>query len=181
MLTGDRELAQDLVQDVLVKAHGQWRRVSAADHPDRYVRTMLTRAFLSWRRRWAVRRIGLDPAGEVDGEPARDHAAGVVDRDDVWRRLARLPRQQRAVLASPARSRTTRPKLPIPGPCSRTCTRGWPGAAVRSPSWPPRPRSSRSPSAHPCWSTSNARRPSRRPALSVAELCKIADGVRLPG
>jgi DNA-directed RNA polymerase specialized sigma24 family protein len=27
MLTGDRELAQDLVQDVLVKAHGQWDRV----------------------------------------------------------------------------------------------------------------------------------------------------------
>ena len=98
MLTGDRELAQDLVQDVMVKAYGQWRRVSAADHPDRYVHTMLTRAFLSWRRRWAVRRIGLDPTGEVAGEPVRDPATGVVDRVDVWRRLATLPRQQRAVL-----------------------------------------------------------------------------------
>jgi RNA polymerase sigma-70 factor (sigma-E family) len=99
MLTGDRDLAQDLVQDVLVKVHGQWRRVSGAEHPDRYVRTMVTRQFLSWRRRWAVRRIVLDPRGDPPDRPVGDHAAGVVDHDDVWRRLATLPRQQRAVLA----------------------------------------------------------------------------------
>ncbi|MEN3361075.1 MAG: hypothetical protein V7637_5057, partial [Mycobacteriales bacterium] len=32
MLTGEPDLAQDLVQDVMVKAHSQWRRVAAADH-----------------------------------------------------------------------------------------------------------------------------------------------------
>ena len=47
--------------------------MSAADHPDRYVRAMVTRAFLSWRRRWAVRTIVLAVDGTPDGEPTRDH------------------------------------------------------------------------------------------------------------
>lgn len=98
LLTGDRELAQDLVQDVMVSAHRHWARVTAADHPDRYVHTMVTRAYLSWRRRWAVRRIGLTVDGDPPAATVGDPAAGVVDRDDVWRRLAGLPRQQRAVL-----------------------------------------------------------------------------------
>jgi len=97
MLTGDRELAQDLVQDVMIKAHSHWRRIGAADHPRLYVKTMLTRTFISWRRRWAVRNITLSD-DSVDGEPEVDHALSIVDRDDVWQRLATLPRQQRAVL-----------------------------------------------------------------------------------
>jgi hypothetical protein len=89
ILTGDRELAQDLVQDVMVKAHSYWRRVEAADHPRLYVKTMLTRAFVSWRRRWAVRNIVLSD-DDVDGEPTRDHALSIVDRADVWQRLATM-------------------------------------------------------------------------------------------
>ena len=94
MLTGDRELAQDLVQDVLVTAHRQWHRVSAAAHPERYVHTMVTRAFLSWRRRGPGRASGRPATGTPDGEPTRDHAGAVVDRDDVWRRLAGRPLPQ---------------------------------------------------------------------------------------
>jgi DNA-directed RNA polymerase specialized sigma24 family protein len=37
MLTGDRELAADLVQDVLVKVYRQWPRVGGADRPDWYL------------------------------------------------------------------------------------------------------------------------------------------------
>jgi len=98
MLTGDRELAQDLVQDVMVKAHAQWERVGAADEPRLYVRTMVTRAHLSWHRRWSVRSIRLADDGTLDGEPVRDHAGRIADRDDVWHRLGTLPRKQRAVL-----------------------------------------------------------------------------------
>jgi hypothetical protein len=42
----------------------RWRRVAAADHPDRYVKTMVTRTFSNWRRRWAVRNVVLSPSGE---------------------------------------------------------------------------------------------------------------------
>jgi RNA polymerase sigma-70 factor (sigma-E family) len=130
MLTGDRELAQDLVQDVLVKAHRQWRRVSAADHPDRYVHTMLTRAFLSWRRRWAVRSIGLTATGTLDGQPTRDHAGTVVDRDDVWRRLATLPRQQRAVLVLRYYERLSDPEIATALGCSAGTVRGYASRAL---------------------------------------------------
>src|SRR5207237_5729177 len=55
MLTGDRELAQDVVQDVLARAQVRWRRISSIDSPDAYVRQMVLNEYLSWRRRWAVR------------------------------------------------------------------------------------------------------------------------------
>ncbi len=94
MLTGDRELAQDLVQDVMVKAHRNWARVSAAEHPDRYATAMVTNAYLSWRRRWTVRHIfatGTVPDVAVhDGEP--------TEHTEIWHRLATLPQRQRAAL-----------------------------------------------------------------------------------
>jgi RNA polymerase sigma-70 factor (sigma-E family) len=97
MLTGERDLAQDLVQDVLVKAHGEWARVSAAQHPERYITRMLTHAFLSWRRRWSVRHIFA--TAELDERlVADDHTSQHAERDDLWRRLGKLPPRQRAVL-----------------------------------------------------------------------------------
>ena len=68
MLTGERELAADLVQDVMVKAHRLWSRVSAATHPDRYVMHMVTNQYLSWRRRWTVR--NNVPIGESPDVPS---------------------------------------------------------------------------------------------------------------
>ena len=96
MLTGERELAGDLVQDVLVKLYRRWSRISAADDPDRYVMRMVTNGYLSWRRSKPARLIAV---GEVPDEVrpddfASDHAL----REDMWQRLARLPRRQRAVL-----------------------------------------------------------------------------------
>lgn len=129
MLTGDRDLAQDLVQDVMVKAHAHWRRVSAADHPRLYVKTMLTRAFISWRRRWAVRNVVLsdDP---VDGEPERDPATSIADRDDVWQRLATLPRQQRAVLVLRYYEGLTDPEIATMLGCSASTVRGYASRAL---------------------------------------------------
>jgi RNA polymerase sigma-70 factor (sigma-E family) len=101
-LTGDRDLAQDVVQDALAKAQTNWRRVERANSPDAYVRQIVLNEYLSWRRRWSVRNIRV--AGDhmidlVDRRAAtRDHADAVVDGDDLWARLATLPRKQRAVL-----------------------------------------------------------------------------------
>jgi RNA polymerase sigma-70 factor (sigma-E family) len=130
MLTGETELAQDLVQDVLVKVHTQWRRVAAADHPRLYVKTMVTRAFLSWRRRWAVRHVVLVPDGQPVGEPIRDHALSLVDRDDVWRRLARLPARQRAVLVLRYYERLTDQEIAAMLGCSAGTIRGYASRAL---------------------------------------------------
>jgi RNA polymerase sigma-70 factor (sigma-E family) len=96
MLTGEREQAADLVQDVLVKAYRRWSQISDTDHPDRYVWRMVTNSYLSWRHSKAARLVA---AGEVpdEGRPddfTSDHAL----REDMWQRLARLPRRQRAVV-----------------------------------------------------------------------------------
>jgi RNA polymerase sigma-70 factor (sigma-E family) len=102
VLTGDRYLAQDIVQEVLARAQVRWRRISAADSPEAYVRRMVLNEYLSWRRSWAARKV--HPVGErlVDIDDARggvhDHAQGVVEADELWARLAMLGRKQRAVL-----------------------------------------------------------------------------------
>jgi RNA polymerase sigma-70 factor (sigma-E family) len=102
VLTGDRDLAQDIVQEVLARAQVRWRRISEADSPEAYVRRMVLNEYLSWRRTWAVRNVHAVGERLIDLDDARggvrDHAQGVVDADDLWNRLAVLGRKQRAVL-----------------------------------------------------------------------------------
>jgi RNA polymerase sigma-70 factor (sigma-E family) len=94
VLTGDREQARDLVQDVLTRAYAKWSRIERADRPDAYVHRMVTNAFLNTRRRRSPRLVPL----------TRRHAEELPDRpapepdDDLRTRVWALPRQQRAVL-----------------------------------------------------------------------------------
>ncbi|MFI5936461.1 SigE family RNA polymerase sigma factor [Actinoplanes sp. NPDC051494] len=102
VLTGDRELAQDVVQEVLARAQIRWRKISDADSPEAYVRRMVLNEYLSWRRSWAARNIHavgerLADLDDLRGG-VRDHADHVVEADALWNRLATLPRKQRAVL-----------------------------------------------------------------------------------
>ena len=90
VLSRDPDLAQDLVQDALVKAHGRWSRIDAHDA---YVRKAIVNDFLSWKRRRASRDVVTDTLPETAA-----WSAGPEDRDAMWRVLAELPRQQRAVL-----------------------------------------------------------------------------------
>lgn len=100
VLTGDPHLASDVVQEVMVRAHGRWSRIRGADRPELYVKRMVTNEYLSWRRRWHVRTVVpvADDALHARAPSAADPAQQVVDRDAVWARLAGLPRRQRAVL-----------------------------------------------------------------------------------
>lgn len=104
VLTGDRELAADVVQEAMVRAHQHWPRVQAAERPDLYVKRMVTNEFLSWRRRWHVRHIAStsDETLHARAPQLPDHADAVAnritDRDALWDRLAALPRRQRALV-----------------------------------------------------------------------------------
>ena len=96
VLCGSRELGEDVLHDVLLRAHQRWSTVGATKSPYAYVRTMLVHEHLAWRRKWG-RQI---PVAElIDSRTVPDHAANVVDRDEVRRRLAGLPPRQRAVVA----------------------------------------------------------------------------------
>jgi RNA polymerase sigma-70 factor (sigma-E family) len=90
LLTGDREQARDIVQDVLTRVLVKWDRISRFEEPYAYVRRMVTNEHLSWRRRRRLRTVPLD----VDPPIATAEPSG----DEMWQLLATLPRQQRAVM-----------------------------------------------------------------------------------
>jgi len=100
MLAGSREVAEDVVQDALVKAHAKWKRISALDRPDLYVRRIVTNEFMSLRRRRQISTVSLDPdfAEALASDRAPSHEETCADREALWAELARLPRQGRAVL-----------------------------------------------------------------------------------
>lgn len=97
MLTGDPYTAQDLVQETMIRVHVRWRRIARTDLPERYVRKMLTHAYVDLRRGSWLRRVVLR---EEPAEPPAvpDPAEGTAARDEMWHRLATLPRQQRAAV-----------------------------------------------------------------------------------
>lgn len=92
-LTGDRGLAEDFVQEALVKAHRRFDEI-VVEHPEAYVRRIIVTTYLSWHRR----RSSGELPGLVPDRPVADASELVLQRDLVWRVLAELPRRQRAVL-----------------------------------------------------------------------------------
>ncbi|MFD7024437.1 RNA polymerase sigma factor [Promicromonospora sukumoe] len=100
VLVGDQHTAADLVQEVLLRAHQRWHRITLTDRPDLYLRRMVTNEHLSWRRRWHVRMIRptADDALVDHAGAGGDHAENLAQRDAMWRRLAQLPPRQRTVL-----------------------------------------------------------------------------------
>jgi RNA polymerase sigma-70 factor (sigma-E family) len=98
-LAGDRDLAQDVVQDALVRAHARWRRIGQMARPEHYVKRMVTTEYLSWRRRHARRSAALARWGtEIAPRRVADHAVEAAERSALSQHLARLPARQRAVL-----------------------------------------------------------------------------------
>jgi len=94
LLCGDWHTADALVSTALVKLLRHWRRVSAMDNVDAYVRRMLLRAWLDERRRPWRREYARAQVPETAARPGYD----VADRMAVLALLAELPPRRRAVL-----------------------------------------------------------------------------------
>jgi len=88
LLTGHRDVAEDLVQEAFARLHRRWDEVEV---PAGYVRTVLARLCADWRRRAAL-------AGEHERWLASGPAVPDPDVDETWALLDRLPADQRAVL-----------------------------------------------------------------------------------
>jgi RNA polymerase sigma-70 factor (sigma-E family) len=97
VLTADRALAEDVVQEVLIRASGRWDQLDRLDHPELYVRKMILNEYLSWRRR-SWRLLPRGSASEVDDRVTPDHAGQYAEREALLTELGKLPRRQRAVL-----------------------------------------------------------------------------------
>jgi RNA polymerase sigma-70 factor (sigma-E family) len=97
VLTGDRSLAEDVVQEVLIRANGRWQAIASLDRPEAYVRKMIVNEYLSWRRR-SWRTVPSGAGTDMDGPLTPDPAADYAERDALLAELAKLPRRQRTVL-----------------------------------------------------------------------------------
>jgi len=99
ILTGDPHQAEDVVQEVLVRASRRWRAISRMDAPEAYLKRMITNEYLSWRRRRSSTEVatGHDVLASLAGASA-DHATACDDLDALRAGVALLPRKQRAAL-----------------------------------------------------------------------------------
>ncbi|MEU8820006.1 SigE family RNA polymerase sigma factor [Actinoplanes sp. NPDC048796] len=95
LLCGDWHLADDLVSTALLKLLRHWRRVSAMEDPDSYMRRVLLRCLLDERRRPWRREVSWDRLPE---SPRTDTGVPAVERAEIVAALAKLPPRRRAVL-----------------------------------------------------------------------------------
>lgn len=100
LLTGEWQAGQDLLQASLLRLYRAWPRLDASANPDAYLRRIIVNTRRSW---WQVRWRREAPAPLAPDEApgpgsVADFAEQYVLGDLVRQALARLPRQQRAVL-----------------------------------------------------------------------------------
>lgn len=95
LMVGDVGLAEDLVQEALIKTYVAWPRLRETAAADAYVRRVITTTAISWfrRRRWTER-----PANRTTDAPVPEPADGVAERIWLWQHLLRLPVRQRVAI-----------------------------------------------------------------------------------
>jgi RNA polymerase sigma-70 factor (sigma-E family) len=93
VLSGDRQLAEDLVQDCLLALHRRFGETLPVDEPVAYARRVIVNGQVSRRRRLAASEVVTDVVPEVGVD-----GADVSEQDAAWRLLAALPKRQRTVL-----------------------------------------------------------------------------------
>ena len=98
LLTGDQQLAEDLVQTALARCSLRWARIVAKGDPEPYVRTVLYREHVSWWRRRKVAEVLVDDLPEPRQRHSGDFTDEVVTADSMRVALLQLPPRQRAVL-----------------------------------------------------------------------------------
>ena len=96
LLTGSRNLAEDLVQTALYRTWSHWNQVRDTNAREAYVRKAMLNTYLSWRRRAWVGEAPTEDVGQQGWSTTGTESAEV--RMDVLAALSRLPRRQRAVI-----------------------------------------------------------------------------------
>ncbi|GAA4937891.1 SigE family RNA polymerase sigma factor [Actinoplanes utahensis] len=96
LLTGDQQLAEDLVQSALSRTHQAWKRLADPANAESYARRTMYHLQVSW---WRRRRVAeVIPERLPDRPGPDDHAAAVSLRLTLRDALSRLTTRQRAVL-----------------------------------------------------------------------------------
>jgi RNA polymerase sigma-70 factor (sigma-E family) len=96
LMTGDAHLAEDLLQNTMGKVYKAWPRVSRADHPRSYARTILANEVSSWWRKRSSFELPMESRPDDTTTPGHDDR--IVQADLVWQALRMLTARQRAVV-----------------------------------------------------------------------------------
>jgi RNA polymerase sigma-70 factor (sigma-E family) len=95
LVIGDYQLAEDLLQESLVKVYVAWPRLHEQGSAEAYTRRIIVTTAISWRRR----RSFHEPAtGELPDRAAADETDGIMAHDELWTHLHLLPPRQRAAV-----------------------------------------------------------------------------------
>ncbi|GAA1867564.1 SigE family RNA polymerase sigma factor [Asanoa iriomotensis] len=96
LLTGDQHLAEDLVQNALIRTHRSWRSLHHSGNAEAYTRKIMYHLQVAWWRRGKVME---SLAADVPEAPrGGDHAHATTVRLTLRAALLRLTNRQRAVL-----------------------------------------------------------------------------------
>ncbi|MFD0555444.1 RNA polymerase sigma-70 factor (sigma-E family) [Stackebrandtia endophytica] len=96
LLTGDQQLAEDLVQSALARTYRAWKRVERLGNAEAYTRRAMYHLQVSFWRRRRVREVYRETLPEASVDPG---TAEVPARRDALRHaLGQLTNRQRAVL-----------------------------------------------------------------------------------
>ena len=93
LMTGDREEAEEVMQDAFLRVWERWGKVAAMDDPTGY---LFRTAMNLWRKR--LRRAALSVRRAVLFSPSEDGLAAVEDREIVFAALRQLRPKERAAI-----------------------------------------------------------------------------------
>jgi RNA polymerase sigma-70 factor (sigma-E family) len=95
LVVGDHQLAQDLLQEALVKAYAAWPKLRDPSKAEAYVRRTIVTTATSWRRRRSFHERPVEKIPETSSDDATEQLAV---QDALWDELRSLPPRQRAAL-----------------------------------------------------------------------------------
>lgn len=95
LLTGDRALAQDLLQEAFVRVVGRFQHLRVPDAFEAYLRRTIVNLHTSQLRRRRLERAYLEREGRAETSTTNPDVHG---REELWRAVLALPPRQRAAV-----------------------------------------------------------------------------------